>query len=91
MAKTGKLVSMSEQSIMDCTWAVEILLVMVGRITLLRWLMLKNDGQVASAADYGNDMNQNDFATFRLIMRTKALKPIGNKPINRGKVWKCYN
>ena len=63
--KTGKLVSMSEQSIMDCTWAAGNLACDGGTdYTAYGWLMLKNDGQVASAADYGSDMNQNGFCHF---------------------------
>ena len=81
--KTGKLVSMSEQSIMDCTWAAGNLACDGGTdYTAYGWLMLKNDGQVASAADYGSDMNQNGFCHFSLNNEDQGVKnPLVTNPL----------
>lgn len=89
MAKTtGKLVDMSEQSIMDCTWAAGNLACDGGTdYTAYGWLMLKNDGQVASAADYGTDMNQNGFCHFSLNNMDQGVKnPLDTNPITGKKV-----
>ena len=73
--KTGVLVDMSEQSIMDCTWAAGNHACAGGMdYAAYGWLLLKNDGQVASAADYGADMNQNGFCHFAINNEDQGVK-----------------
>jgi len=83
MAKeTGVLVDMSEQSIMDCTWAAGNNACAGGMdYAAYGWLLLKNDGQVASAADYGPDMNQNGFCHFAINNEDQGVKnPLVTNP-----------
>ena len=54
--------------------------------TAYGWLMLKNDGQVASAADYGNDMNQNGFCHFSLNEDQGVKNPLVTNPLTGEKV-----
>lgn len=81
--KTGNLVPLSEQSIMDCAWTKYGNEACNGGNDYVAfwWLLTENGGSVATDASYGGYLNQNSFCHYNNNSRTN---PVTGKPVEEG-------
>jgi hypothetical protein len=82
--KHRKLIKLSQQSMMDCTWATGNRACGGGEDFLgYEWLMQHNDGQWASDESYGGYLNQDGFCHFARDVN-KTENPWTGKPVEAG-------
>jgi C1A family cysteine protease len=94
MAKaTGKLVALSEQSIMDCAWTPENFACDGGNdFSAFKWLLTEgNQGRMATHDSYGDYKSQNGFCHYDLGKNESTNPWTGNKVQAGAQITSCVN
>lgn len=89
---TGKLVKLSEQNILDCSWGYGNAACGGGQDFLgFAWLLQQNGGSLASDDSYGGYLNQNGFCHYSLKDKLTT-NPFNGQPVVEGaKIAKCFH
>jgi C1A family cysteine protease len=92
--KTGKLVSLSQQNMMDCTWAYSNNACGGGSDYLAyAWILQQNSGSIADAESYGQYLNQDGFCHYAVNDKTAGTtNPFTHEPVQQGaKITGCQH